>query len=121
METVVFINISTTSLFLFTLKGLKLKPTHFPSHINKYSTPSTEREREREGSEPIPSSEEGEVLVIPLQLEEASKGIALIPNPSFNILLSFPLKILILFGIMLSLWISPLVASIMMALMDFAC
>ncbi|KAH1226584.1 hypothetical protein GmHk_11G033208 [Glycine max] len=79
------------------------------------------REREREGSEPIPSSEEGEVLVIPLQLEEASKGIALIPNPSFNILLSFPLKILILFGIMLSLWISPLVASIMMALMDFAC
>ena len=56
IETIVFINISTTSLFLFTLKGLKLKPTHFASHINKYSTPS----REREGSEPIPSSEEGE-------------------------------------------------------------
>ncbi|KAG4982872.1 hypothetical protein JHK87_027621 [Glycine soja] len=35
-------------------EGLKLKPTHFASHINKYSTPS----REREGFEPIPSSEE---------------------------------------------------------------
>ena len=43
IETIVFINISTTSLFLFTLKGLKLKPTHFASHINKYSTPSRER------------------------------------------------------------------------------
>jgi len=38
-------------------------------------------------------------LVIPLQLEEASKGIALIQNPTFH-------------GIMLSLWISPLVASV---------
>ena len=29
IETVVFINISTTSLFLFTLKGLKLKPSWY--------------------------------------------------------------------------------------------
>ena len=46
---------------------------------------------------------------IPLQLEEASKGIALIPNFRFiNFSLSLPFSI---FGIMLSLWIPPLVAS----------
>ncbi|KAH1152968.1 hypothetical protein GYH30_048875 [Glycine max] len=75
------------------LDCLNLKPTHFPSQERKggYSViiPSTSNQY---------SSEVEVWVILPLQLEEASKGIALIPNPSFNIFLSSHSIILIYLG-----------------------